>query len=93
MKEKGLDLKVELKKDIPESILSDLQRVQQIVKNLFSNAIKFTKTGEIKRKLPKLENSGNFWITCDCLHLVRANVYPPHQIDPGNEEISSSRWS
>jgi len=60
MKEKGLDLKVELKKDIPESILSDLQRVQQIVKNLFSNAIKFTKTGEIKMVIHKPQKNTKF---------------------------------
>lgn len=48
MKERSLKLNIEIKKNVPESILSDLQRVQQIVKNLFSNAIKFTKSGEIR---------------------------------------------
>lgn len=47
MKRKGLKLNLEIKKGVPESILSDVQRVQQVVKNLFSNAIKFTGTGEI----------------------------------------------
>ena len=47
MKEKGLKLNVKINKNVPESILSDVQRVQQVVKNLFSNAIKFTSTGKI----------------------------------------------
>jgi len=47
MKEKNLKLIVNIEKGLPESILSDIQRVQQIVKNLFSNAIKFTRMGEI----------------------------------------------
>ncbi len=48
MKDKGLNLAVELEKGSPESIISDVQRVHQVVKNLFSNAIKFTSQGEIK---------------------------------------------
>lgn len=47
MKEKGLKLKFKIDKNVPESILSDSQRVYQVVKNLFSNAIKFTNKGEI----------------------------------------------
>ena len=47
MKEKDLKLIVNIEKDVPESILTDIQRVEQIVKNLFSNAIKFTRLGEI----------------------------------------------
>lgn len=48
MKDKGLKLVIEIEKDVPESIHSDVQRVQQVIKNLFSNAIKFTSNGEIK---------------------------------------------
>ncbi len=47
MKEKKLKLVVDIAKDVPDSILSDIQRVHQIVKNLFSNAIKFTSSGKI----------------------------------------------
>ncbi len=53
LKEKGLKLKVNIRKNVPESILSDIQRVHQVVKNLFSNAIKFTKEGEIKLEVSK----------------------------------------
>ena len=30
---------------------------------------------------------------CDCSHLVLAEVHLFHPKDPGNEEISSSRWA
>ncbi len=53
MREKGLHLHVEIKNTVPNSILSDVQRVQQVVKNLFSNAIKFTSTGEISMIISK----------------------------------------
>ncbi len=51
MKQKGIALTTELADDIPKSIITDIQRVYQIVKNLFSNAIKFTSEGEIKLKV------------------------------------------
>jgi signal transduction histidine kinase/DNA-binding response OmpR family regulator len=43
--EKELDFKIEIEDGLPESIVSDLQRVQQIVNNLISNAMKFTSKG------------------------------------------------
>ncbi len=48
MNKKGLSLAVQIDKGVPEYIISDAQRVQQVVKNLFSNAIKFTEKGEIR---------------------------------------------
>ncbi len=45
--EKNLYLKVELEKGLPEKITTDRQRVEQVVKNLMSNAIKFTGEGGI----------------------------------------------
>jgi hypothetical protein len=45
--DKGLEFKINLDKQLPESILTDTQRVQQIINNLVSNAFKFTKEGGI----------------------------------------------
>jgi len=51
--EKGLELKVEKDPELPEYFITDVQRVQQIVKNLISNAIKFTQKGSITFKIKK----------------------------------------
>jgi len=45
--DKGLKLTINLDEQLPESILTDIQRVQQIINNLVSNAFKFTKEGGV----------------------------------------------
>lgn len=44
---KGIDFKVSLESDIAKSITSDSVRINQIVKNMLSNAIKFTEKGYV----------------------------------------------
>jgi len=44
---KGLDYLVELATDIPAHIVTDPQRLHQILKNLLANAFKFTDHGEV----------------------------------------------
>ncbi|MBK7866610.1 MAG: response regulator [Ignavibacteriales bacterium] len=44
---KGIELEFVIKDNTPESIESDQQRVEQILKNLISNAIKFTRAGKV----------------------------------------------
>ncbi len=46
--EKGLQLDIVVSEDAPADIWSDRQRVGQIVRNLVSNAIKFTDTGSVR---------------------------------------------
>jgi len=50
LEEKGLSFKIELDPKVPESILNDSQRLLQIIKNLMSNAVKFTKKGGVTVK-------------------------------------------
>jgi tubulin-specific chaperone A len=45
--EKGLKLSVNISKNLPETIQTDRQRLEQIIKNLMSNATKFTERGEV----------------------------------------------
>ncbi|MBU2648395.1 response regulator [bacterium] len=62
---KGLALNIHITEGCPESIRTDAQRVSQILKNLLSNALKFTQTGgislEIKRRIP--DQSIDFIVT------------------------------
>jgi CheY-like chemotaxis protein len=45
--EKGLDLEVVLRDDAPVRITSDGKRIEQIIRNLTANAVKFTENGSV----------------------------------------------
>ena len=45
--QKGLSFKVEIDPALPASIVSDEQRLGQVLKNLLSNAFKFTHEGGV----------------------------------------------
>ena len=45
--DKGLEFRTQLSDDAPTEIFTDSRRVEQILKNLLSNALKFTQTGSI----------------------------------------------
>lgn len=47
-KEKGIELKLEIDKRIPETVKGDPTRLAQILNNLISNAVKFTEKGYVK---------------------------------------------
>ncbi|MCP4348969.1 MAG: response regulator [Desulfobacterales bacterium] len=45
--EKGIELNISLEEDLPVTMQADRQRLEQIIKNLVSNAMKFTDKGSI----------------------------------------------
>ncbi len=45
--QKGLDLHIDLAEDLPSSMETDSQRTTQIIKNMLSNAFKFTNEGSV----------------------------------------------
>lgn len=49
--EKQLKFEVIAEANIPETFITDRQRLEQILKNLLSNALKFTKEGSVKIRL------------------------------------------
>ncbi|MNI25264.1 Signal transduction histidine-protein kinase BarA [compost metagenome] len=54
-KQKGLDFNITLSEDVPHVIHSDPQRVQQILRNLLSNALKFTMNGFVSLNIRVVE--------------------------------------
>jgi len=52
--DKGLALKCELDDNMPETLVGDSARLQQILVNLVNNAVKFTKEGSVHVQLSRL---------------------------------------
>ncbi|MCV2356848.1 response regulator [Paucibacter sp. B2R-40] len=58
--QKGLQLELKVEPDVPATLRTDDQRVQQILKNLLSNALKFTaegRVGLVVRRLPAQQSA------------------------------------
>ncbi len=51
--QKGLAFNVKIAKGLPETIETDRQRLEQVLKNLLSNAFKFTESGSVELALSK----------------------------------------
>ncbi|HEX9463073.1 MAG TPA: response regulator, partial [Alphaproteobacteria bacterium] len=51
--DKNLDFEVEVDPTLPRAIHSDKKRLQQVIKNLLSNAFKFTEEGRIELKIAR----------------------------------------
>ncbi len=57
--EKGLDFFVSVAPDIPDKLIGDELRLEQILNNLLSNAAKFTSVGKIMLEVLETGRSGN----------------------------------
>jgi signal transduction histidine kinase len=51
---KGLELKVDIRSELPDRVLGDPVRLTQIITNLVSNAIKFTVAGSVTLRIARL---------------------------------------
>ncbi|MDB5440986.1 MAG: sensor histidine kinase/response regulator, partial [Caulobacteraceae bacterium] len=66
--DKRLDFSINIDADLPKAMYTDDKRLQQIIKNLLSNAFKFTQAGEVEFKVSRA--AGGWNATND--HLNRA---------------------
>ena len=57
--EKGLKFTVSAERGIPDRIVSDPVRIQQVLNNFLGNAVKFTETGRISLSLEMTERTGD----------------------------------
>src|SRR5262249_16071884 len=53
--EKGLELRIETAADLPETMVTDQKRLYQVLKNLLSNALKFTDEGQVVLRMEPAE--------------------------------------
>jgi HAMP domain-containing protein/CheY-like chemotaxis protein/signal transduction histidine kinase len=58
--QKGLELRIEVAPDVPSPIFTDGQRLQQVLKNLLSNAFKFTEKGGVTLSVHRADGSKRF---------------------------------
>jgi CheY-like chemotaxis protein/signal transduction histidine kinase len=58
--QKGLALRVEVSPDLPPAVFTDGGRLQQVLKNLLSNAFKFTQEGEVTLTMRRAEKGRRF---------------------------------
>ena len=58
--DKGLRLVVEVASDVPEILQTDGQRIEQILRNLLGNAIKFTSRGEVALRVTRAPADARF---------------------------------
>src|SRR5687767_6300314 len=54
---KHLRFNIETDSNLPDAMETDLQRLNQILKNLLSNSFKFTEKGEVRLKIYKAQNN------------------------------------
>jgi len=62
-KDKGIDFSFAIAQDVPSSFETDRLRLDQILRNLLSNALKFTKNGFVKLDISKKSGSIHFSVS------------------------------
>ena len=74
--QKNIDFNIEIEDGLPEKIISDEQRLQQIINHLLSNAFKFTATGYVKMNIcrPKEEDIKNYKIEENVNKLISIEI-------------------
>ncbi len=58
--QKGLEFKIDIQPDVPHAIYTDGQRLEQVLKNLLSNAFKFTSEGTVSVTMRMAEKNRRF---------------------------------
>ncbi|MBN1680059.1 MAG: HAMP domain-containing protein [Anaerolineae bacterium] len=75
--EKRLDFETIIDPSLPQTIMGDAKRIEQVIVNLLSNAVKFTETGSVSLKL---NGNGSQDTWCICVQDTGIGI-PPHAHD------------
>lgn len=65
-KDKGLQFAIDVDGNVPLTLRTDSRRLQQVLRNLISNAVKFTEKGSVKVKVTR--SKGGWWIGNEVLN-------------------------
>ena len=64
--EKGLEYEIEADPELPSKLRGDEARIKQILLNVLTNAIKYTKAGSVKLTVSgRTDEAGRFYLICD----------------------------
>ena len=87
---KGVELILEVAPDVPDALIGDAHRLQQVVINLVNNAIKFTDQGEIVMTIERQPDDDVFGFT---LMGDEASVDGPHLPVINSANDRSTSWA
>lgn len=73
-RERGVELQVGLDSEVPQRLIGDRQRIQQMLSNLVSNAIKFTAQGQIRVDVAWVESQLILTVTDTGIGMSRTDL-------------------
>ena len=74
IKGKNIVFKVRKNTNVPETIVSDIKKIYQVLMNLLSNSVKFTEKGKIKLKIHCLNNAIYFEVFDTGIGIAKENL-------------------
>jgi signal transduction histidine kinase len=96
---KGLELVIQVEKNVPATIAGDRQRLHQILINLVSNAVKFTSQGSITLHARRPDDAHWALAVADTGSGIseeeRAHIFEPFRRGEGSvgQHRGAGRWS
>jgi len=91
-REKGLLLEIEVRDDAPAEITSDHKRLDQVIRNLVSNAIKFTEQGGVTVTFGQLSLVNGHWEDSEGRAVTLRTAAEPSETGDGKSKIANRQF-